>query len=146
MLKLGRSSVYQQLHKTVSFESQDIFRLAEYSGEPDEIAANTPILIETLLVTNPDVFTIEDWKSGMAFAAHSPRTDGLAFRFGLQSQTGTLRRFLNIWSGKPSDKELQGRQSDWLGQRRFRLSRGDGQELTFDKVLKADEYDEYQTR
>ncbi|HEY2732589.1 MAG TPA: hypothetical protein VGI70_01320 [Polyangiales bacterium] len=146
MLKLGRSSEYQRLHESVSFEQQDIFRLAEYSSDPQAIAPARAILAETLLVTNPDAFTIEDWKSGMAVAAHSPRKDGLSLQYGLQSQTGTLRRFVNIWSAAAPDSDLQARQRDWLGQQRFRTSRGDGEELTYDKVLKVDAYDEYQTR
>jgi hypothetical protein len=99
MFLVASKSEYAALHKYIDSEEQDMMRFASPYA-PGSIVPHKALIALQELQLVQDWFCVQDWQAGLSQLARAHRAGPRAWdlAFGLQSQTGRLRRHLQLWT------------------------------------------------
>ncbi|MET0390106.1 MAG: hypothetical protein ABW321_29310 [Polyangiales bacterium] len=99
MFKVASRSDYAALHKLVLREEQDIMRFASQYA-PSEVVPQKPLIALQEVDLVQDWFAVQTWQAGLAKLAREGHAGPASWELALalQSQTGRLRRHLQVWS------------------------------------------------
>ena len=119
MLVLGRNRMYHELNQLNRSETQDFFTAAvtytpREASDPATrlgrdalcLGANTTVVVETIDVP-ANWFKLHSWQEAMPPLAAEVAADSRMFlAFGMQAESGRLRRYINFWRPLETAAEL----------------------------------------